>query len=300
MLRLLHLLTRRKLRYLARSFSHFSCFFIIRDLPDCRIVLCTGECSRHSLPSAKDDCCGQAGGALRFPGKGTGPSGRGWSYRAADPSGRSVTRRIGDDEALVDRSAFVPRRLVRARWPSPPARPASAVHRRPPPLNPAAPASAPRQTRRASQAQLEAQQRQIEELQTHGRESRRYSRRQVSADGEVKLDDGAVKRLVDGYLSEKEKKKKEEEAQPAKGQGRGRRLQGRQRPEHEGPLGPELRHGGRDAEQGLLHPPRRPLPVGHGRVHPKPAPEDPRRSANCKTARSSAASVFRWTARRGK
>ena len=34
---------------------------------------------------------------------------------------------------------------------------------------------------------------------------------QVSADGKVKLDDGAVKRLVDGYLSEKDKKKKEEE-----------------------------------------------------------------------------------------
>ena len=77
-------------------------------------------------------------------------------------------------------------------------------------LSRASRATAPGTDAASLKAQLEAQQRQIEELKRLI-ENRGAQPAQVSAEGEVKLDDGAVKRLVDGYLSEKDKKKKEEE-----------------------------------------------------------------------------------------
>src|SRR5712692_4190104 len=60
------------------------------------------------------------------------------------------------------------------------------------------------------QAKLEAQQREIDELK---RLIQSAGVRPTSADAaDGKLDDAAVKKIIDGYLSEKEKKKKDEEA----------------------------------------------------------------------------------------
>ena len=59
-------------------------------------------------------------------------------------------------------------------------------------------------------AQLESLQRQFDELK-HQINNQSAQPAQVPRDGDVKLDDGAVKRLVDGYLREKEQKRKEEE-----------------------------------------------------------------------------------------
>src|SRR5262245_28471529 len=59
-------------------------------------------------------------------------------------------------------------------------------------------------------ARLEAQQREIEELKRmvqHGA----LQPTAVDAEGQVKLDEGAVKKIVDSYIKDKDKKKKEEE-----------------------------------------------------------------------------------------
>jgi len=76
-----------------------------------------------------------------------------------------------------------------------------------------APAAAPAPAAPAAvdlQARLEAQQREIEELKRMVQNGA-LQPTAVDADGQVKLDENAVKKIVDGYIKDKDKKKKEEE-----------------------------------------------------------------------------------------